>query len=136
MDLNEVKVDKSKESDGVWVDIDEDTRILVASDVSPAYKRMLKKELLPYQKAIRLNTMKDKVYEEVASKCMAKHILLDWEGITKDGMAFPYSEENSLLLMTDDSYSQFRDFVAAQSMDLTLFRVSSIDDVKDEIKKS
>lgn len=135
MDLSAIRINKEKESKGVWIDIDTETKILVASDQNPEYKQMLKKKLLPFQKSIRLGTMKDEAYDAIVIECVANHVLLGWKGLTEDGKAIKYSVEKATELLSDEKYRSFLDFISSQAMDLTLFRDEAIEDIKEEIKK-
>ena len=135
MDLNQLKTDQDKKNEGVWVEIDSSTELLIASNDSADYKRMLKKELRPYQKALQLGTLQDDIYEKVVVKCMANHILLDWKGLTDDGKPLKYSVDNAIKLLGDPQLKHFRDFISEQAMDQSLFKIDFKEQVKAEAKK-
>jgi hypothetical protein len=117
--LSELKVDAKKESEGVWVDVAEGLRLLVASGDSQAYRKYRNKLLKPYLHRVRSRTMSVEDMEKVTRQAMARHVLLGWENLDDDeGNPIPYSREKALEILTEsrEVFNIVGDFANDQAM--------------------
>lgn len=136
MDLNNVRIDIEKEEKGAWVQVDPKTKLLIGSTRGTAYRKAVREETVKNSERItKLGDDSDDLIEEITAKCMAKHILLGWEGLEEGGKEIEYTEKKALELLTDPSYRQFREFISNKSDDISLFRDKSRDKVAEEVKK-
>lgn len=126
MDLNKLKTDATLEQEGAWVNIDENSRVLIARMGNERYKDMLQKKIKPYRHAIRSNTLDDSVMEKIIIEVMAFTVLLGWENIQDDGQDIHYSTDNAKRLLT--KYKDFRDLVAGFAQDAALFRKEELEE--------
>lgn len=102
MDIKQSFVTNEKvEQDGVWVDIGDGSKLLVARMYNPRHTAAMRQALAPYKR--RPN---DIVPQEILDSMMAKHVLLDWKGITENGEDVPYSVEKA------EEYLAIKDFRA------------------------
>ncbi len=121
MDIKKIfKTDPIAEKEGVWVDIDDSSSILIARVGNPRFKSMLERLTLPYKSAIRKGTLSQDVFDKILAKCTAETIVLDWRGFEEDGNSIPYSPEKAYEYLTE--YPDFRDFVESCSESMELFR--------------
>lgn len=88
--------------DGVWCDYG-DFKVLVswAGSANPAYEKAMERHTRPFRKHLDSPhmVMPDSMKESMAlafKRVYAKTILIDWEGVTKDGEPLDYSYENCL----------------------------------------
>jgi hypothetical protein len=117
MDLNTYKTDRTKDLEGAWIELGDGARLLVASVQSPTYKKVIRKRLkgIPGHLLKADPEMQDKIIGEV----MAEFILLDWEGITEDGLAVKPTLENRKKAM---KLPHFREVVAELATDISVFQ--------------
>jgi len=87
--------DKEKEIEGVWEDFGDGCRIKIARAGNPNYEKEFQRLIKPHRKALRRNSLSNDVAKELYAKCMARAIVLDWEGLEEDGKDIPYSVENA-----------------------------------------
>lgn len=115
-------VDKSKELDGVWVQLDADTRILVARLGNERYRKVLREGMAPYRKAIKADTLSEDVQDKIMVDALVEGVLLDWEGMAENGKTLPYSKDTARRLLSDPALKDFRDFVVEVSNEQSLFK--------------
>ena len=117
MDLNTYKTDRTKDTEGVWIELGDGAKLLVASIQSSAYKKVIRKRLqaIPGHLLKADPELQDKIIGEV----MAEHILLSWSGITDDGKPVLPSLEERKKAMT---LPHFREVVAELATDISNFQ--------------
>lgn len=107
--------DNNKVESGVWFELDEDCKFLVASlgSENKAYQKALIKVRRPHEKAIRVNALSDEKSRELGLTAVCEAILLDWNGVTNEkGETLEYNAENAKKLLTDlpDLYELILEF--------------------------
>jgi len=135
MDLRQSRIDSEKEVHGVWVDLDDKTKLLIARWNNPAHAKFLKRAMEPYRKRARFGQLDDGLAEKITREGLAKYILLDWKGLKDNGKDVPYSQEKALEYLSDPTIPWFADTVTDHSMDMTLFREGDIEEAEDNLKK-
>lgn len=129
MKLSSIKRDVNANENGVWVtgaygDMD----LLIAASNNKKYVKMLRREVKPYERALRNKTIDDAVFADIQNKCMAKHILLGWRNMQDDeGSEITYSYEKALEIIKDPENVDFRDLVIALSDEAEVFRKESVE---------
>lgn len=135
MDLSNNKIDSSAEKDGVWVDIDEKTSLLIARFNNPKYKAYVRRKFEARRKLSRTTGLSDEATEKITTQAMAHTVLLDWRGLEDSGVEIPYSTEKAIELLSDETLPWFFDFVYETANDFQLYREHSIAEGEDNIKK-
>jgi hypothetical protein len=114
MKLSNLKVDVDAIENGTWVsDIPNlpGVRFLVAGMESKAYKKAFAKELrtsTTRRERASGNVDTDRI-QELQKRLVAKHCLLDWDGVDDDdGKPVPYDPKLALTLMTEPQYLPFQ----------------------------
>lgn len=124
MKLSSFVTDTSLEQEGVWVDIGDGAEIRVARAGNPEHEALLRKLRKPHEKRFRSGEIPPDLAKSIAVEAMARHILLDWRGITEDdGTPIPYSYENAKRLL---GLRDFREMVAEIAMEAETFRAQEI----------
>lgn len=114
----EYKSDEKLETEGVWFDIEEGARVLVAFAGNTNYNKLNQKLVTPYQGFRRLP--EDKA-DEILVKLLSETILLGWENILdEDNKPIPYSKENAKKLLQESRW--LRDRVSACATQEQRFR--------------
>ena len=122
--------DETKEEDGIWVDIGDDSEILVARAGNKKYGKMISKEYEKHKKLLDLkNEASEKKSEEVMIDVLAKTILLGWKNIMFKGEELPYSLDNAKMLL---AVKDFRKLVAQYADDTEQYKVA----VQEEVAKN
>lgn len=121
-------VDAEKESGGVWVNYDPETRFLIGSITSRRFKTEYNAQL----EAIRIKSRGRKVSpedaEELQTKVYASAIVLGWEGVTKDSQPFSCTPENAYYLLKN--CPQVRDFVTQTATEIENFKAEFVEEAK------
>ena len=124
MDISEKRTDADKEVGGVWIDFDGETRLLIARYLNPEHKQYVQKAMAPYKRQMRNDAVGDDVYKRIDAKGMARHVLLNWEGM-----------KEAERLLSDPGLEFFSDFVRETAQDLSLYRQQEVEESADNLKK-
>lgn len=128
MKISSLAVDKKKEEEGVWSDIGEGAKILVARSGNSKYQECLRLSIRPHQNRLRRNSLPDDVLENLTINAMSRHILLDWSGILDDqNEPITHSIEMAKDLLTD--YPEFREIVSSASSDFESYKLEQIEEI-------
>jgi len=89
---------KAKESDGAWVPIGGGIEIKVkrAGQANKEFAAEQMKMLKPFSKQIAMNTIDMDVLRQINAKLFAKHIIVDWRGVSEGGKSVKFSKEKFL----------------------------------------
>lgn len=125
---------KQLETEGVWHNIGGKNQIKVARLNNPKFRALYKRLTKPYERQLRQGTLSDEKETEILCKCLAETILLDWE-LTLDKKPLPYSKENALKLLSDETLSDFRDAVVDCAKDAEQYREDSLEEAEKNLKR-
>lgn len=120
MDLNDLRIDVSRQEDGGWVDnIPEmgDLRLRVRG-LNNASWRKLQATLynaVPRNKRPGGQVDPDE-QDRITGICLRDTCLLDWDGVTQNGEPVAYSRELANKLLTDPQFRKFREAVIWAAM--------------------
>lgn len=120
--------DPDLETNGVWVDIGDGSKILVARLNNPEYAAMLTARTKPYMRQMGAGTMDPKQSADILMDVYAATILLDWEGVTEDGEDVPYSRATAKQYLTD--FKDFRKLVNEIAGGMETYRVQDLEDAE------
>lgn len=127
--IKELELDPEKEKRGVWVEYAEGFRIKLARWNNPQFRTCLD-ELTAGNLAFAQRSRRSRSYTtETIKKAMARHILLDWEGLEEENgtgelVAVPYSEEKAFELLSRSEI--FCDDVIDISSRIDLFKTDAV----------
>jgi len=113
--------DKKKEENGVWEDLGDGAKVLVARIGNPNYRKVFEQITKPYTKAIRRGTLSEEKATDLIIKSLAKTVLLNWEGLKEDNKLLKYSETEAIRLLTE--YPDFRDQIQEIANDLETYKL-------------
>ena len=119
MKISNFKTDRTRETQGVWVDIGDGARLLIARLNNEHYKQVFLHVSRPYKAQVRTGTMQEDLAEDLLCQCYSKAILLNWEGLQDDGgNEIPYSEEKAyeLLKALPDFRALVEDFATTREL--------------------
>lgn len=89
---------KAKESEGAWCQIGGGIEVKVkrAGQTNKEFSAEQMKMLKPFSKQIGMNTMDMDILRQINAKLFAKHVIVDWRGVSIDGVEIPFSKEKFL----------------------------------------
>jgi len=118
MKVSAFKTDEGRERDGVWVDIGDGARLLVARVNNERHKQVFLELTKPYKVQVRTGTIQEEVAARILRECYARTILLSWEGLQDDdGNDIPYSQEAAEeLLAIPDFMSMVGEFATTREL--------------------
>lgn len=128
MDIGALRTDTALEEEGVWRDIGDGARLKIARLGNPAYKAEWEKRSKPYKRQIRNDSLPTEKANELLYQCLARAVLLDWDGLDEDGQPVPYSRENAVRLLRE--IRDFRDLVVSLADDAEAYRREAIEDAE------
>lgn len=120
MDLSDFDLNDELSVEGRWVPIGKDAELKIARMNNEKYRDFVKKKLKPYRSAMRAGTVDDALTTEIVVMAMARHVLLDWKGLTEKGEPLAYAVETAERLLRDKE--PFRELVASLATDQQLFQ--------------
>lgn len=126
MDLSTFDVNDKLSIEGTWVPISKDASLKVARINNEKYREFVKQKTKPYRSAIRAGSVDEDLMTEIVVQAMARHVLLDWKGLTEKGTDITYSVETAERLLRDKE--PFRDLVASLANDQQLFQEAEQED--------
>lgn len=126
MDITRFRTDEELEVEGVWVNLDSESKIKVARQGNPKYRALFQKRIAPYKNAVRQGTLDEKTAEEILVSVMSESILLGWEGIKENGADVPYTRKEAARFLAQ--YKDFRELVTSISEEMEVFRTKEEED--------
>lgn len=140
MDFKRLRTDPSREREGVWcgkreideiapdLEWEEGGELLVARANNEDFRHALAIDIRKNgdgQRRLRQLRRDDpkklaEIVDQATIRCMARHVLLDWRGITEDGVEVPYSPEKAEEYL--EHVTDFRDLVSELASDVTLYQ--------------
>jgi len=135
MDLGTTKVSVEKSTDGVWVDIDEKTKLKIARFLNPKHRAYVNRAMDPYKRASRIGQLDDATTDKVEIEAIANCILIDWKGITENGEEVKYSVKKAIAYLSDPSLPHFISMVRELSNEMALFHEDTVQDASTNLKK-
>lgn len=146
MKISSFKVDEGLEITGVWRDIGDKARLLIARDNNPKFVNALRDRLSPYQTSLQKLSLDDDKAAEMLNEILADTILLGWENIEDDKddpimewkegderVFIPYSRANAILLLT--KYKEFKALVIKLSGEVEAYRSMRLSETLSNVKK-
>lgn len=128
--IEEDRFDPMLSEEGVWVDFYNGSRLRLASTESKKYKAALAKAARKHR--LLLDSTNDDNFEliqRITCECLAKYVLLGWEGVTMNGQEnIPYSFENGVKALTISQ--KLREFVTEQAGMASNFQLETLAAVK------
>jgi hypothetical protein len=109
------------EEKGVWHEIGDGAKVLVARNNNKNHAEELKRLIAPYRRQIQMNKLPDEVYKKISIEAMAKTILLGWVGFEDDnGKELKYSIEAATDLLT--RLPDFRNVITSFSDEMDAYQ--------------
>lgn len=134
-ELNTLKTDKEKETNGVWRDYFDGSRLLVARIGNEKYKAHIAKEYKANRIAIdRGGEKADKLATRIQTEALARYVLLGWEGIIIGGEEAKYTPELGIEVFTN--MPDFKADVENMANEVSLFSELTEETVIEEVTKS
>ncbi len=126
----EFETDKEAEAEGVWVDLGDGAKVLVARFSNPAHEKAIRRLQKPYRSILNSGRQLPKdVADDITVKSLVEAVLLGWEGMTdRDGAVLPYTPANADKLLRD--LPDFRNVVATLAMSAETFRLEALRDAE------
>jgi hypothetical protein len=118
MKISAFRTDRTRENQGVWVEIGDGAKLKIARLNNERYKQAFLEHSKPYKVQVRTGTMSEELAGRILRDCFADAILLDWEGLQDDdGNAIEYSRERAAeLLAIPDFMSMVEDFASSREL--------------------
>lgn len=134
MKIEKFASDSALAVEGIWEDIDEGLKLRVARMNNPRYREYLRK--LSRTKVRVGRRMQGGMgiddMLEMQKKAVAKHILIDWEGLEDaNGESIQHSEEKALELF--ESHPDLYELIIEIANDVDLFREDQRKDAEENL---
>ena len=101
------ETDEQAEINGVWRDLGDGAKVLIARAGNQAFKDLTAKLYEQNKETLDADTPEARALnKKLMSAVLARTILLGWQGITEDGQTVPYSHDKA------EEYLNFTDFSA------------------------
>jgi hypothetical protein len=130
MDLTALKLDLSKEIEGIWFSIDKDTELCIARMHNPNFNKLFEKLANPYRQSARKGFLADEKADEIMNRVIAETVLLDWKGLKSDGKNVPYSVEKAIEILSNPQLSSFKELVVDISSTESNYRNEEIQETE------
>lgn len=116
--------DPKKETEGVWVNYDDEVSFLIAAKGNKKAQEVGKKLIQPYKRADGEVRVPDNMQDDILAEISASAILLDWKGVKDDaGQPLPYSLSAAKAMLKN--LPHFAQFVDKCAGNIELYRVQA-----------
>ena len=137
MKLSKIENNLEKENEGVWLTYDGDIEVKIARFGNDRYQKIAEALYKPVKKQLQRGSLGSKRATELASKAVAKGIIVDWRGIEDDdGNLIPFSEEKAIEFMLNPKLKDFKDWIANESQSIANFENEVLEEEVELVKKS
>lgn len=120
MKITAFKTDRQRENQGVWVDIGDGARLLIARLNNERYKQEFLAQTKPFRTQVRTGTLSEEIAERILRTCYARTVLMGWEGLQdEEGNDIPHSVEKAEELL---SIPDFKSLVEELASSRELYR--------------
>lgn len=125
MELNNYLRDYNLLENGTWIDVGDDSSLLIASMDSDNFRQCLNDMMNHYGKEqLENDPEKD---AEVLGEALAQTVLLDWKNLTLNGKPVEYSVEAATQILNNPRLKDFRIFVITKAQNIANFRGESLE---------
>lgn len=126
LDLNKhFKTDELKEREGIWEDLGEGAKVLIARIGNKNYTEAYRKVPKGVRRMIERGALMDSKVDDLICELIAATILLDWKEIEMSGKVVKYSPENAKKLLLE--LPEFREFIWEIANDFQRFHDEGTD---------
>lgn len=122
----EFATDEKSELEGIWEDVAEGAKVLVARVGNKEYTERFRRLGKGLQRQLDRGTLPEDKQAAILISILADTILLDWEGFADEGKPIQYSKENAKTMLK--KYPDFRQFVWEVANDAENYRVKNRED--------
>lgn len=132
--LNSLKTNKDKETEGVWVDYLDGSRLLIGRMGNAKFKAFVSRKYKGHRMAIdRGDAHADALAETIQVEGYARFILLGWEGVELDGKMQDYTPELGMKVMHE--IPDFKADVENFANETNVYLESNLEKDSTELKK-
>lgn len=132
-DLATLRVDKEKEVDGVWMEMGDECRLLIARWRNPKYQERFNR--LQTRAITRMKSVDLDANQRIVRECVAYHCLLGWEKLMLDGKEVQaYTPEYALELFKQ--FPDFLEFVLGYAQEREAYRADELKEAKGNLNGS
>lgn len=109
--INLVKTDIDKETNGVWIEFAEGIQLKIARSRNTKYQEEIRRLIDPIKGELRKDVISTEKFADLLLRVRAKTVLLDWKNIEEDGVEVPYSVEKAIEYFKNPELKDFYGFV-------------------------
>jgi len=122
-DINSLRVDPDKASEGTWVNYRGGSKLKIAKLNNKEYQEFRARKALEFSDLLQKGDEEaDQVAEEITVEGLANHVLKDWSGFGSGEDEFEYSVENAIKLLSDPELADFREDVVNMAANQVHFK--------------
>lgn len=127
MDIRKTfQTDESLEENGTWVTFGGDSMFLIARFGNKKHRELMERLRTPHRALIASGRpLPTEIADKMLIDAAAQTILLDWRGVTENGVPVPYSQEKAKEYLTE--LKDFRNQVDFVSTQMETFRRQAMD---------
>ena len=122
----EFATDEKSELEGIWEDVAEGAKVLVARVGNKEYTERFRRLGKGLQRQLDRGTMPEDKQAAILISIIAETILLDWSGLSDKGKPIEYSRETARTMLKE--YPDFRQLVWDIANDAENYRVKDRED--------
>jgi hypothetical protein len=127
--ISDFRMDSELETGGVWCDVGEGLRVLVARARNVKFREYVRQLMKPHLRKVRRGKIDPDLLEDINRKATAKTILLGWEDLQDDdGKDVPYSPEKAEEYLKE--FPDFAEIVMEFATDVDLYRERDREDAE------
>ncbi len=127
LDLDkQYKTSPDLEEHGVWEEVGDGAKLLVARTNNPAYVRAYRRIPRGIRRQFEAGTLSESMSDGIICGIMAKTVLLDFKNLAIGGKALKYSEEAAKKILAD--YPDFRELVWQIANETQRFHEDSVEE--------
>ena len=124
MEIANLATDPNLEKEGVWVDYG-DYRVKLRRWNNPECRAMIKRLSRPYRHF--RDGLPDDVNRRLTAQVLAETIVVDWEGLTKNGKPLKFDAKTAQEIFVDPKMTDFTENILTAAQSAEAFRVEALE---------
>lgn len=121
------KTDKKKETEGVWIDLEDGAAVKIRRFNYPPAQKFLQNRLKPHRQAIALDAFPEENMNKIFAEALAKFLIVEWKNISygkdESGNDKPLSCTEGNVLLVCKELPELRDMLIGYARSVELYKV-------------
>lgn len=136
LELESLAVDPSAAEEGTWANFMGGRFLIARHNCDKANQLRSKLTLEKWDEITAGDEKSEDIARQITTRVLAEAVLLDWEGVAKDGKALKYTPELGYQYLIDPRFRDLNQFIENYSLNRANYREKAEREVTESVKDS